>query len=99
MSMFLKIGTLLDPSMKRAGIKKSVETARALKRAEDILKALHGDEIVDSVRPVYIRYKTLTFACIDSAQSATVGPDEKEILEYVNKGFPYKVVERLCIVS
>lgn len=96
--MFLKLGNLLDPSLKRAGVKKSVDTARALERAEAILKALHGDDIIESIRPVYIRYKTLTFACVDASASAFIGPDEGEILDYVNKGFPYKVAERLTII-
>ncbi|MEK7123148.1 MAG: DciA family protein [Patescibacteria group bacterium] len=92
------IGTLVEKAAKRTGVNQQIRTALALERCRHVLDALLDEETRTAVRPASIRYKQLTLACRHSSVAACVGPFEVEILEYVNKGLPYPIVERLRVI-
>lgn len=96
---FTSIEKLVDHAVKRAGLKKQVDTAVALERATKIIRTILGSDTEQTIRPAYIRYKTLTIACIDSSAAATVGMIDQEILDYVNEGQPYKIAERIGVIT
>lgn len=92
------VAQLVKKNMNRARLGPQVQVALALERARNVLHALLDEETDRAVRPAYIRHNTLTLACRHSSAAACVGPFEREILDYVNEGFPRPIAGRLRVV-
>ena len=90
---------LLPKTLKRAGIKKQTETAIVLDRAREYLAKALSDEFTREITPAYVKYRTLTIACLSSAAASSVSLMEEELLEYVNKSFPRPMIDRILVVS
>jgi Dna[CI] antecedent, DciA len=95
---FIKIEALLSKSLRKTGIKKQVDCAVAIERAAEGLSHILGEEVCEHIRPVYIRYRTLTIACLSDGAAAKMGRFEEDIIKYVNDGFPYPVIERIRVI-
>ncbi len=94
----LQIGNLLQKSLKKTGIKKQVDCAIALERAGQALSHVLGEEILEHIRPVYVRYKTLTIACLSDSAAAKIGRFEDDIVSFVNEAFPAPIIERIRVI-
>lgn len=96
---FTALNQLLKRALVRAGIQRGVTAAMAVGRAEEIVKEFFGQDITDVIRPLSLRNRTLTFACIDSSAASSIGMYEDMIVHYVNEGFDKPVADRISIVS
>ncbi len=91
--------SLLSRAVNRAGIHRGVTTAKAVCRSEEIVKEFFGSDILEVIKPLSLRGRILTFACIDSSAAASIGMYEEMIVQYVNDGFDKPVADRITIVS
>ncbi|MDO8571619.1 MAG: hypothetical protein Q7R79_02985 [bacterium] len=91
-------GQLAKKTLARTGVRAQVNTAVALDRTGKVLAVLLDEDMIQGVRPAFIRFRTLTLACMSSSYAACVAPFEVEILEYVNKGFEKPIADRLRVV-
>lgn len=96
---FVPIGGLVNRSLKRVGVHHQVQTALAIERASKAMTLLLGDEVCEYLRPLYIQRKTLNIASLNASAATYVGRVQTELLEYVNQGLPYPIVERIRIIS
>ncbi len=96
---FETLKNLLPKTLKRAGIKKQTETAIILDRAREYLAIALSEEFLKDINPVYVRYRVLTIACLNSAAASSVSLMEEELLEYVNKSFPRPMIDRILVVT
>ncbi len=69
----------------------------ALERAQAAIGAYMGDFIF-SVRPAYIRYKTLFIAVPDASSAAHVGLYARQIVDAVNTRNQKPVVDRIQVI-
>jgi hypothetical protein len=95
---FTSFAQLAKKSLAKAGVKKQVDTALALDRAQKILSALLDEETRAAIRPGFVRFRSLTLFCRDASTAACVGPFESEIVEYVNTAFPAPIIDRIRAV-
>lgn len=96
--MFTPLSSLLTTAVKRSQIKTQVDVSLALERASGAIAAYMGDYLF-SVRPAYIRYKTLFIAVPDASCAAQVGLYVHQILAAVNIGPSKKsIVDRIQVV-
>jgi hypothetical protein len=95
--MFTPISSLLTQAARRASIKTQVDVSLALERASGAIAAYMGDYVF-SVRPAYIRYKTLFIAVPDASCAAQVGLYVREILAAVNIGSSKAIVDRIQVI-
>lgn len=95
--MFTPLSSLLTHAARRAKVKDQVDVSLALERATDAI-AQHMGEYVFSVRPAYIRYKTLFIAVPDASCAAQVGLWALQILEATNKGSSKSMIDRIQVI-
>lgn len=96
---FTALNQLLKRAVVRAGIGRGVTAAMAVERAGAISREFFGSDITDVIRPVSLRNRILTFACIDSSAASSIGMYEEMILAYVNEGFEKPIADRITIIS
>lgn len=96
---FTALSMLLNRAVHRAGIYRGVTAAKAVCRSEEIVKEFFGTDILDVVKPLSLRGRILTFACIDSSAAASIGMYEEMIVQYVNEGFEKPVADRITIIA
>ncbi|MEK7648546.1 MAG: DciA family protein [Patescibacteria group bacterium] len=96
---FTALHTLLNRAVHRAGIHRGVTAAKAVSRSEEIVKEFFGADILEVIKPLSLRGRILTFACIDSSAAASIGMYEEMIVQYVNEGFDKSVADRITIVT
>ena len=95
--MFTSLSSLLTTAAKRSHIKTQVDVSLALERASGAIAAYMG-EYLFSVRPAYIRYKTLFIAVPDASCAAQLGLYANQILAAVNIGSSKSTVDRIQVV-
>lgn len=96
---FIKISSLVQHAIKRAGVQKQTDTAIALERADFAIRQYLGEEASESLKGVSVRYRTMTVASLSASAAAALGMVQDDILEYVNRAFSRKMVDRIRIVS
>lgn len=96
---FIELNKLLSIRTGKSGLRKQVNVALALERADAVLRALLGEDAKDHFRPVYVQYRYLTIACSSAAAAAALGRIESDILDYVNKGFEQSLVDKLKVIQ
>lgn len=96
---FIELSKLIQTRSGKSGLKKQINVALALERADAVLQALLGEDAKDHFRPAYVKYHCLTIACASAAAAAALGRIEKDILDYVNKGFDQPIVDKLKVIQ
>lgn len=96
---FIKLEKLITPALKRAGVQKQTDTALALERADFVIGKYLGEDGKESLRAVSIRYRTMTVASLSSSAAASLGMIQEDVLEYVNRPFGRKLIDRIRIIS
>lgn len=95
--MFTSLSSLLTTAAKRSHIKTQVDVSLALERASGAIAAHMGDYLF-SVRPAYIRYKTLFIAVPDASCAAQVGLYANQIIAAVNTRSSKSIIDRIQVV-
>lgn len=95
----IAIEQLLTRAMKRARIGRQVSAAMVVDRAHAVLRDYFGLEILDAVKPLYVRNRILAIACVDMSAGASVGMVEDMIVKTVNEGFDEPQIERITLIT
>ena len=93
--MFHSLGEIIKKTVKKAGIGNQVETALVLEDFSAVLTTIMGEKIGKSVKPMYIRNKTLTIACLSSVIAQEIKFKEQKIIKTLNQKYSKEVVEKL----
>lgn len=96
---FIKLGQLVSPALKRAGVNQQANTAIALERAGIAIRDFLGEHAAAALQPVYVKYRTLTIASLNASAAMELGMIEEELLQFVNKGLSRKMVDRVRIIT
>ena len=81
--------------MKRAGMKPAIDRAMVLDRFKKEVGEIMGKEAAEQVRPLYVRNKVITVACLSSALAQEIKFKEAEIVGRVNEEFKQSMIERV----
>lgn len=101
-----KLGSLLEDSISRAGIRKQVNSSLILERFEKILTELLAQElgkekmekIKKDIKPLYVKNKVLTVASLNFCISQEIKLREKTILYKLNSEMGANLVDKIIFV-
>ncbi|MBF8280560.1 MAG: hypothetical protein HW383_333 [Candidatus Magasanikbacteria bacterium] len=79
----------------RVGIDKQLEAARVIEITAKILTDIFGAEKAKSMKPLYLKNRTITIATLSPAVAQDLKLKEKQIVGELNKAFPDAKVERI----
>jgi hypothetical protein len=92
---FIKIEKLLPKSVKKAGIKKQLDSAKILADFGEIGSQVFGPEAIKKIKPLYIKDGTLTITCLSSVLAQKLKAQEKRLIWELNRPYHRKIIERL----
>ncbi len=92
---FIKVGQLLNKSVKKAGITKQLDSVKILNDFNDLGRQIFGEEIMKKIKPLYLKEGTLAVACLSSVLAEKLKVSEKGFLAKLNRPYKKKIVERL----
>jgi len=93
--MYFDIKSLLPKSIKRAGINKQIEATQVLEMFNKVVKDFFNDEFQRDLRPLYIKNKILTVACLSSIIAQELYFKEKDIIARINKSFGQEIINKI----
>jgi len=105
-NMAIKLDSLLNDSISRAGIKKQVDSALVLDKFTDIVNKVFCEEVSDEIaraiskelKPLHLKNKILTLASLNPAFSQELKLMEKTILYRLNSEIGMEVVNKILFV-
>lgn len=92
---FSTIKKLIDDSVKRSGIKDTVDASLVLEAAQKIFEEMFGADIAKTMKPLYVKRGVLTVSCISSVAAQELKMREREIVKKLNARGGGEHVERL----
>lgn len=92
---FKSLGDILPKHIKKQGLGEQMQATQLLDLFLQKAKQKWGEAVEQEMKPLYIKNKTLTVAVTNAALAQELKLNEKEILEFLNKGQAVKLVERL----
>lgn len=90
---------LLTQSVQRAGVAASVDAARVVTAAEQVLRAIFTPEVAARMKPLYLKNRTLTVSCDSSIVAQELKLREPDILAALAKKLGSASVDRLRYFS
>lgn len=93
-----QIKDLLQKSVNKAGIAQAVEASVICEAFSEVLKETFGAAWLNSCRPLYVKHKTITVACLNNVVAQEVKLRESVLLESLEKKLKKKSVERIRFV-
>ena len=92
---FIKLDKLLDKTIKKSGISEKVQAALLLDEFDGIVKEIFGHKITNKVKPLYVKNKILTIACLSSIVAQEIKFKEERIVDELNKKATSHSIDRL----
>jgi len=89
------ISNLLKKQIKESGLSQNVQTALVVEEFEKILQEIFGQFILKKVKPLFIKNKIITLACLSSVVSQDVNLRKDEIIRKVNNKFKTEVITNI----
>jgi len=89
------LNNLLGRSLKKAGIARQVASAMVLGEYSKIIDRIFGEEISKKIKPLYVKDKVLTVACLHSVLAQELKFKEREILHEINHGSNFSIIESI----
>ncbi len=87
--------SLLQKSIKRAGIKRQVDAYYILRAFDKLAGNILDENLKDSVKAISVRNKTLSVACLSSIVAQELKFKEKEIIECINDKFGVETINKI----
>jgi hypothetical protein len=95
--MFQQVGGLLTGALKRGHISDQTEAAQVLHTVSEWLVEQWGREIVDMVRPLYIKRKTIVLATVNASFATEIRYRQRLLLERLAERHGRGVVESVMV--
>jgi predicted nucleic acid-binding Zn ribbon protein len=92
---FIKLEEILPKSIKKAGIKKQVESAKILEEFNEVASRVFGPRVMKKIKPLYLRNGNLTITCLSSVLAEKLKAKEEKVLQELNRPYKKRIVERL----
>ncbi|PIS42810.1 MAG: hypothetical protein COT24_01620 [Candidatus Kerfeldbacteria bacterium CG08_land_8_20_14_0_20_40_16] len=90
-----KIGNLLEGAIKRAGIQQKLTAAQIIQDFKNIAVETWGRQVLERVKPRYLRGGVLTIQVKDSVYAAELKLKEKKIVKIINSKYNKAAIKSL----
>lgn len=78
---FISIEDILPKSIKRTGVSKQIIDSFLLAKIPKVIADTLEIEIIDRVKPLYIKQKVLMLACVDERLELVIKEEEEKIVQ------------------
>ena len=89
---------LLPKAVNKAGIGPAVEAAVICEQFAEVVKETFGAAWQQNCKPLYVKNRTITVACLNNVVAQEIKLPEKTLLEALAAKLKKKVVERIRFV-
>lgn len=96
---FTKLENLLDRSVKKAGLSHRLEYSKIFEAFVGTVQNQFGLAAASKVRPLYIKDRVLTVACLSAPLVEAIQAGERQLLEALNQPYQQKIVETLRFIT
>lgn len=93
------IRQLVSRAVRRAGVEPSIDAARVVVAAEEVLATIFEPAIAVRMKPLYLKNRTLTVSCDSSTVAQELKLREPDILAALTKKLGNTLVDRLRYFS
>ncbi len=76
-------------------LNKQIESAQIIEIAKQVLVEIFEPEIVSSIKPLFLKNRTLTLSCLSSAVAQEITLNQNQIIEKINEKIGKKEIDRL----
>jgi predicted nucleic acid-binding Zn ribbon protein len=96
---FTNIKHILPSSLKRHGIKNQVDEKMIIAKFDEVKDTLFEKREADQIKAVYVKWGTLSVACLSDSVVELLKAREHDILDIINKELGYKLVKGLYYLT
>lgn len=79
------IKVLLNKRLRQTGLSKNINTSLVIKEFEVLTERALGEKIYAKIKPLYIKNKILTVACLSSVMASELNIRKKQLIAQINK--------------
>lgn len=90
---------LVSQAVRRAGVAPSIDAARVVTAAEEVLRTIFEPAVAIHMKPLYLKNRTLTVSCDSSTVAQELKLREPDILAALMKKLGSALVDRLRYFS
>ena len=96
---FAKLESLLDHSVRKAGIGSKLEHSKLLDEFLAVIAEQFGPAAAAKVKPLYYANGTLTVACLSTPLVNAISAAQRQVLEALNRPYRRKVINQLRFLT
>jgi len=89
------ISKFLGKRIKQSGFSQQVKTSLIIEEFEKKIKEIFGANLSKKIKPLYIKNRILTIACLSSVMAQEISFKKNEIIEAINKIFKEEVLREI----
>ena len=89
---------LLSKRIRQSGLASQVSTALIIKEFDDYIRENLGQAVAKKVKPLYIKDKILTVACLSSVVVQEMRFKKAEILKLINQKFGKDAIKEIKFI-
>ncbi len=79
------IGNLLSKRIKQSGFSQQVKTSLIIEEFSKVIKRIFGANISKKIKPLYVKNRILTVACLSSVMVQEINFKRAEIIKKINE--------------
>ena len=92
------IKNLLNKRVRQSGLSSSINNALIIEEFVKIIKEIWGEKIALKIKPLYIKNRILTIACLSTVISQELILHKREIIARINKKFNSEIISDFRLI-
>jgi len=92
------IKKLLAKRIQQSGLSQQVKTSIIIEKFKKVSKLIFGTKISQKIKPLYIKNKVLTVACLSSVVAQEINLRKNEILENIQQNLGEETIKDIKII-
>ena len=81
------IKVLLNKRLRQTGLSKNINTSLVIQEFEVLIEKALGEKVYARIKPLYIKNKILTVACLSSVMAQELNIRKRQLIAQINKKF------------
>jgi hypothetical protein len=92
------IKAILNKRVRETGLAKDIKNSLVIEEFSYLVSKNLGDKILQRVKPLYVKNKVLSVACLSSVVAQEVSLNKVRIISQINKKFQSHVINDIKLV-
>ncbi len=92
------IKVLLNKRLRQTGLSKNINTSLVIEEFEVLIEQALGEKVYARIKPLYIKNKILTVACLSSVMAQELNIRKRQLIAQINKKFGSLVLKDIRFI-